>query len=144
MFPLLKKLGKPSDPAALRKLTPEQVKELETLVMSKLSAMTLEQAYALRYNYTTDVQSVKPTKGTLAMANKGPNTNGSQFFICLEDAPFLTGKHTVFGKVVKGFDIVQKIGEVKVNKTDPRSMNKPLTPIKILSIRSVKTKEAAK
>src|SRR5512133_3126248 len=53
-------------------------------------------------------------KGVLAMANKGPNTNSSQFFIMLEDNPRMPKNYTIFGEVVKGMDVVEKIGQVDI------------------------------
>jgi peptidylprolyl isomerase len=57
-------------------------------------------------------------RGTISMANAGPNTGGSQFFINLVDNNFLDGKHPVFGKIVEGMDVVDKIGKTKTGHGD--------------------------
>ena len=67
--------------------------------------------------------------GKLAMANSGPNTNGSQFFITVTDTSWLTGKHTIFGEVIEGYDIVEKISKVPTGGQD-----KPKTPVVLESV----------
>jgi peptidyl-prolyl cis-trans isomerase A (cyclophilin A) len=67
--------------------------------------------------------------GKLAMANSGPNTNGSQFFISVAATPWLTGNHTIFGEVIEGQDIVDKISEVDRDRSD-----KPRTPVILESV----------
>ena len=65
---------------------------------------------------TSSVKFDKP--GLLAMANAGPNTNGSQFFITTAETPWLNGNHTIFGEVVKGYDVVQKLESVETTMQD--------------------------
>src|SRR3989344_6089058 len=69
----------------------------------------------------------KNNKGTISMANAGPNTGSSQFFINLADNNYLDMKHPVFGKVIEGMDVVESIGKVKTNSQD-----RPLEEVKII------------
>lgn len=125
LMPLLKEMNIGSQ---------DELNKKQKEVQERLQKLTLAECYTMMgYMYDNKLKSHPPKKGVLAMANSGPGTNGSQFFINLADTPWLTGKHTVFGQVVKGMDIVEKIGGVKVGAQD-----KPEEDVKIESIRQKK------
>ncbi len=79
------------------------------------------------YQFEDEINQHKIVRGALAMANAGPNTNGSQFFIVTADAaPWLDGKHTVFGRVQAGMEAVDAIESVQTGSQD-----RPLEPVTI-------------
>ncbi len=123
--PLFRAMGITSD---------EEVQARNQEIGVRAHALTLKDAYTnLGYKYNDALPSHAPKRGVLAMANAGPNTNGSRFFITVADVPLLTGRHTVFGEVVKGMEVADSIAGVPV---DPNT-SKPLEPVRILSIRTI-------
>ena len=121
-FPLLRSMGVRNQ---------KDVDDRKDEIKRKLKALTVKDVYEYKgYVYYSSLNSQPPVKGVIAMANSGPNTNGSQFFINLGDTPHLTGKHTVFGKVVQGMDVVEQIGDVPVGQG-----SKPVKGVQIISVR---------
>jgi peptidyl-prolyl cis-trans isomerase B (cyclophilin B) len=77
------------------------------------------------YEFEDEPNGRRVVRGALAMANRGPNTNGSQFFIVtVDEAPWLDGKHTVFGRVTSGMDVVDRISGV-----DRDAHDRPREPV---------------
>ena len=79
------------------------------------------------------------SSGMLSMANSGPDSNGSQFFITLKETPWLDGMHTVFGKIVKGQEVVDKIGAVETGEAD-----RPVEDVTIQEVNIIRKGSAAK
>ncbi|MFT5322015.1 MAG: cyclophilin family peptidyl-prolyl cis-trans isomerase [Pseudohongiellaceae bacterium] len=102
-------------------------------VNRRIRNMTVKESFEnLGYQYTERIISRMPVRGVIALANSVPNSNGSQFFINLVDTDWLAGKHTVFGKVRVGLDVLDAIGKVEVD-----SQSRPLQDIVIFSIRQL-------
>jgi len=131
VMPLFEKMGITSQ---------EDLDKRSEEVQKKIESLTVKEALEnLGYAFEEGHASHAPMKGSLAMANAGPNTQGSQFFVNLVDTPWLTGRHTVFGEVIGGMDVVEAIGGVKADQD-----GRPIADVKILSIRRLPAEEAAK
>jgi cyclophilin family peptidyl-prolyl cis-trans isomerase len=102
--------------------------------------------FADELNPATPSYKAGYTKGTLAMANRGPNTNTSQFFIMLNDVPNMPKKYTIFGKVIKGMDVAEAIGKVDIVPQMGPNDGKPVKPVimKEVTIKQVKARKKAK
>ena len=87
--------------------------------------------YTIKDEFSSSLRHDGP--GILSMANAGPDTGGSQFFITLAATPWLDGHHAVFGRIVEGLDVVRKIGKVKTDAND-----KPLVPVTIKKVTIVR------
>lgn len=124
-----------AEPKPGEKLDPAVEKKIKNAFSARIPKLTLKEIYTyLGYTYDQTLPaSHKPVRGVLAMANSGPNTNGSQFFINVADTPHLLGKHTVFGEVVSGMNVVDAISAVAKGAND-----KPVEPVSITSIRRKK------
>ena len=85
------------------------------------------------YQFADEPFTGEYTRGTVAMANSGPNTNGSQFFIMHADYP-LPKNYVIFGQVAKGLDVVDKIAAAPVEMSSSGEQSKPVNPVKVNSV----------
>lgn len=96
-------------------------------VYSRLATLTVKQLYELQgYRYRDDIITRPIQRGTVVLANSGPNRNGPEFFIALTDSPTLNGRYTVIGRVAEGMDTVDAIGATEV---DPQRYSRLSTVI---------------
>lgn len=128
LLPLYKKLDIRS---------PEQVEARQNEVHKLLSEMSLQQAYENQgYQFNTRLPARMPVRGSLAMANSGPNTNQAEFFITLVDSPWLAGKTTIIGEVVEGMEIVDRIDQAAVLRGESLTPT-PTTATMIFDVRQI-------
>lgn len=109
----------------------EDLENNYALIEESINSLTVKDVYENQgYEYTETLDSRMPVRGVIAMANAGPNSNGSQFFINLIDTEWLAGKHTVFGRVRQGMDILDAIGSTPVDEQD-----RPLQDVRIIQVK---------
>jgi len=117
--------------------SPDQVEARQFEIHKLLSEMTLRQAYEnLGYQFNNRLPARVPVRGSLAMANSGPNTNQAEFFITLIDSPWLAGKTTIIGEVVEGMEVVDRIDQAAVLRGDSTTPT-PTTVTMIFDMRLI-------
>lgn len=117
--------------------SPEQVEARQFELHKLLSEMSLQQAYENQgYQFNNRLPARVPVRGSVAMANSGPNTNQSEFFITLIDSPWLAGKTTIIGEVIEGMDIVDRIDQASVLRGES-TMPTPTTATLIFDVRQI-------
>jgi peptidyl-prolyl cis-trans isomerase A (cyclophilin A) len=117
--------------------SPEQVEARQNELHKLLSEMSLAQAYEnLGYQFNNRLPARVPVRGSLAMANSGPNTNQSEFFFTLVDSPWLAGKTTIIGEVVEGMEIVDRIDQAAVLRGESATPT-PTTATMIFDVRQI-------
>ncbi len=109
----------------------EDIENNYAAIEERINSLTVKDVYENQgYEYTETLNSRMPVRGVIAMANAGPNSNGSQFFINLIDTEWLAGKHTVFGRVRQGMEILDEIGGTPVDEQD-----RPLQDVRIIQVK---------
>jgi cyclophilin family peptidyl-prolyl cis-trans isomerase len=104
-------------------------------VRERLKALTVKELYEMEgYRYNQRVRSRPPVAGSLGMANHGPGTTGSQFFITLSDTDWLTGRYNFFGRIRAGDNVLETIARTRVDDN-----NRPVEEITIFSVTRIKT-----
>lgn len=110
-----------------------ELRDRQYEVLETLNSLSVKDIYEYQgFRYTTNHPTRAISRGTMALANQGPNTNGPEFFISLNDSPWLTGRNTVIGRVIEGMETVDAIGEHLI---DP--LNNSQSSTIIYSIRQV-------
>lgn len=96
--------------------TKEELEEQQQRVYQRLQALSIKELYELQgYRYQIRFSTRPVSRGIVALANSGPNSNAAEFFISLTDSPSLTGKYTVVGRVVEGMEVADAIGATEIS-----------------------------